>query len=452
MRILVADDDTALARTLDRCLRAWGYEPVIAADGHAAWCVLKREDTPRVVILDWDMPGLSGIDVCRLLRSTPHGAHVYVLMLTARSTKADIIDALESGADDFLAKPFNNRELQLRLAKGVREAARSAPSVRRDEGAAAGATLGGKFRLEKQIAKGGMGSIWLGVHLALGVSVAIKFMDPALAETAAYASFEREARAAAQLRNEHTVRIYDHGIDGQGLPYLVMEYLSGESLRETIDSKGPLAAELVASLIAEASHALTEAHRRGVIHRDIKPENIILVEEAERHGGVVLKLIDFGLAHAGTSVPEMPTGTIAGTPHYLSPEYLSGSAPADAFLDLWALAVTAFVAMTGRVPFEGDSVAEVYHRLTVDPLPVPSSVRAGLPPGFDAWFARACARDRSARFQSAAELASALTVACRGFPSVAKAKAKDDPVLRADLALTEPHLGFSVAERAGMSK
>ena len=447
MRILVADDDAALARTLERCLRAWGYEPIVATDGHAAWCVLKREDTPRVVILDWDMPGLAGIDVCRMLRSTPHGADIYVLMLTARSTKADIIDALESGADDFLAKPFNNRELQLRLAKGVREAARSAPSVRRDEGAAAaGTTLGGKFRLEKQIAKGGMGSIWLGVHLALGVSVAIKFMDPALAETAAYASFEREARAAAQLRNEHTVRIYDHGIDAQGLPYLVMEYLNGQSLGETIDSKGPLAPELVATLVEEASRALTEAHARGVIHRDIKPENIFLVDEPERPAGVTVKLVDFGLAHAGTSVPELPKGTIAGTPHYLSPEYLSGSAPADAFLDLWALAVTAFVAMTGRVPFEGDSVSEIYQRLTVDALPVPSSVRAGLPPAFDAWFERACARDRSVRFQTAAELACALTVACRGFSSPSVAKAKGSPALLADFASTEPHIGFAPAD------
>jgi serine/threonine protein kinase/ActR/RegA family two-component response regulator len=445
MRILVADDDAALARTLERCLRSWGYEPIIAVDGHAAWHLLKREDAPRVVVLDWDMPGLAGIDLCRMLRSTPHGADIYVLMLTARSTKADIIDALESGADDFLAKPFNIRELQLRLAKGVREAARTSPSVRRDDGATAGATLGGKFRLEKQIAKGGMGSIWLGVHLALGVSVAIKFMDPALAETAAYASFEREARAAAQLRSEHTVRIYDHGIDGQGLPYLVMEYLSGESLGETIESKGPLAPELVASLIEEASRALTEAHARGVIHRDIKPENMFLVEDSERPAGVFLKLIDFGLAHAGTSVPELPEGTIAGTPHYLSPEYMSGGTAADEFLDLWALAVTAFVAATGRVPFDGESVSEVYRHLTVDALPVPSSVREGLPPAFDAWFARACARDRSTRFQTAAELAAALTAACCGCPSVAKTKG--GPVLPSDCsAPTELQIGVSGAE------
>jgi len=444
MRILAADDDAALARTLERCLRSWGYDAVVVGDGHAAWQLLKREDSPRVVILDWDMPGIPGIDVCRMLRSTPHGADVYVLMLTARSAKSDIIDALESGADDFLAKPFNIRELQLRLAKGVREAARNAPSARRDDSASAGATLGGKFRLEKQIAKGGMGSIWLGVHLALGVSVAIKFMDPALAETAAYASFEREARAAAQLRNEHTVRVYDHGIDGEGLPYLVMEYLSGESLGEKIEAKGPLSPELVASLTEQASRALTEAHGLGIVHRDIKPENIFLVEEPERPHGVAVKLIDFGLANARGSAPTDPQGTIAGTPHYLSPEYLSGNAQPDAFLDMWALAATVFVAMTGRVPFEGDSVEVVYRHLTAEPLPVPSTVRPGLPPGFDAWFARACARDRTERFQSAAELASALTAVCRGFTGVAPS----GTLGLSDFSPTEPHIGFSIANSA----
>jgi serine/threonine-protein kinase len=445
MRILAADDDVVLARTLERCLRSWGYEAVLVGDGHAAWQLLKRSDAPRVVILDWDMPGIKGIDVCRMLRSTPHGADTYVLMLTARANKADLVDALESGADDFLNKPFDVRELQLRIAKGVREAARNTRAPQPREGyASAGATLGGKFRLEKQIAKGGMGSIWLGVHLALGVSVAVKFMDAALAETAAYASFDREARAAAQLRNEHTVRIYDHGIDHAGLPYLVMEYLSGRSLGDALDDKGPLSPELVAAVVEQASRALTEAHGRGIIHRDIKPENIFLAEELERPHGFVVKLVDFGLADPGGGVPAEPKGTLAGTPHYLSPEYLRAEVVPDRLLDLWALAVTAFVCMTGRVPFEGDSVAEVYRRLTAEPLPVPSSVRPGLPPAFDAWFARACAHDRSARFQTAAELSGALTAACAGFATVSPGAA----ATQTDFAATEPHVGAPVSDFA----
>ena len=302
MQLIAVDDDAALARVLERCLRLWGYDATVLQDARQAWQILKHEDSPRVVILDWDMPGLSGIDLCRMIRTTPHGGEVYVLMLTARQAKADLIEALECGADDS-AKPFDIRELQLRLAKGVREVSRhtTSDSAKRDHAVSAGSTLGGKFRLEKQIASGGMGSIWRGVHLALGVNVAIKFMAPELAETAAYASFEREARAAAQLRSEHTVRVYDHGIAHGGRPYLVMEYLGGESLAEHIDAQGALAPAAVAELVAQAARALTEAHARGIVHRDIKPENIFLVDDAERAHGHAVKLIDFGVANLAES-------------------------------------------------------------------------------------------------------------------------------------------------------
>ncbi|HEU4539477.1 MAG TPA: response regulator, partial [Polyangiaceae bacterium] len=124
MRILVADDEEGLLRSLVRWLQTWGYEVLVARDGVEAWSMLKRDDAPRVAILDWSMPGLSGPEVCRLLRATPHGGEVYVIVLTAKQQKDDVIEALESGADEFLSKPFHARELQLRLAKGVRDSAR----------------------------------------------------------------------------------------------------------------------------------------------------------------------------------------------------------------------------------------------------------------------------------------------------------------------------------------
>jgi serine/threonine protein kinase/CheY-like chemotaxis protein len=410
MRIVAADDDEQMGRVLERCLRTWGYEAVLAKNGHEAWQILKREDAPRIAILDWDMPGLSGVDVCRLLRSTPHGADVYVLMLTGRQEKADIVQALEWGADDFLAKPFHTRELQLRLAKGVRDSARASGQRESSSAPPSGTTLDRKYRLERPIAKGGMGSVWLGVHLALGVNVAIKFMDPALAETADFASFDREARAAAQLRNEHIVRIYDHGLDRQGLPYLVMEYLGGESLAARVERRGPLSPDDLASLGEQTTRALTAAHARGIIHRDIKPDNILLEEDPDRTCGFCVKVIDFGLAEPTGPQPS-PGGLIAGTPIYLSPEYLSGRASPDAMLDLWGLAVTLFHAATGENAFDGDTV-EVYRRLTEEPYPVPSAINPALSPAFDAWFARACSRDRTERFQTAAELSAALTSAC----------------------------------------
>src|SRR5438045_4160634 len=102
MRVLAADDEPGIVRALERCLGSWGYEATTVTSGMDAWRILKREDAPAIVILDWDMPGLSGLEVCRLLRSTPHGRDAYVLMLTARQQKTDLIEALEAGADDFL--------------------------------------------------------------------------------------------------------------------------------------------------------------------------------------------------------------------------------------------------------------------------------------------------------------------------------------------------------------
>jgi serine/threonine protein kinase len=469
MRVLAADDDEAMARVLDRHLRGWGYEATIARSGIEAWRILKREDSPRVVILDVDMPGLSGLEVCRLLRSTAHGASAYVLMLTGRAEKEDLIQALESGADDFLSKPFHVRELQLRLAKGIRDSARES-SVRdrpsRDV-PTSGSTLAGKYRLERKIGDGGMGSVWLGVHLSLGINVAIKFMAPDLADTAHYASFEREARAAAQLRNQHIVRVYDHGIAGGGLPYLVMEYLAGESLADWVERRGALSSCALASLVAQTSDALTEAHDRGVVHRDVKADNILMVENADDPVGFVVKLIDFGLAkpyggrvaEEGVEVASLEAGAptssanagplVAGTPDYMSPECLTAAAPPSPLLDLWGLAVTAFFATTGGVlPFEGKSLSELHQRVCLDPLPRASEVASGVPEGFDAWFARACAREPDARFQSAAELSAALSAVCNAAPELTRKSAPGLVKGLRVLAPTEPELAAIVANES----
>jgi serine/threonine-protein kinase len=477
VRVLAADDDDALARVLGRHLERWGYEATIAQSGMEAWRILKREDAPRIVILDWDMPGLSGLEVCRLFRSTPHGADAYVLMLTGRAEKEDLVQALEAGADDFLSKPFHPRELQLRLAKGIRDSARasSVPGRLERDPPPSGSTLGGKYRLEKKIGEGGMGSVWLGVHLSLGINVAIKFMAPDLAETPDYSSFEREARAAAQLRNEHTVRVYDHGIALDGLPYLVMEYLAGESLTAWVDRQSPLSPVALGSLVEQTASALAEAHDRGLVHGDVKPDNILMVEDADQPHGFTVKLIDFGLARPCRVRVHLPaesasiihgpavTGSeearsvVAGTPLYMSPECLTSGAAPGPLLDLWGLAVTAFFAITGgTLPFEGETLSELYRRICVEPLPKASEVCPGVPPGFDAWFARACARDPEARFKSAGELAAALSAAChdaQGAPSgispvairvTLRAEPPDAPRPRG-LAPTEPELDLPLA-------
>ena len=446
MRVLAADDDQGIRNVLERCLKSWGYDVTTAVDGASAWKILKHAGSPRVVIIDWDMPGLKGLEVVRLLRSAEHGEEVYVLMLTGRLEKDDLVEALEAGADDFLTKPFNSRELQLRLAKAVafHKAMTAKKGIKRNSLAHAppsASILGGKYRMEKKIAEGGMASIWLGSHLSLGINVAIKFMKPGLEEEPDYASFEREARAAAQLRNEHIVHIYDHGVTAEGVPYLVMEYLAGESLGDRIDRVGPLPPLEVAEYIDQTARALTEAHGRLIIHRDVKPENIILMEakvgDNERPYGLA-KLVDFGLAKPKTT-ETTEGGLISGTPSYMSPEHLRAQAPPNPALDMWALAATAFTALTGTLPFDGDSLSEIMKAICSLPLPVPSVRNAALTPAIDAWFARACAKDPTKRYASPNELAMAFKLACADVPAIS---IRGEPMTKSPrlrgLAPTEP--------------
>jgi serine/threonine-protein kinase len=270
-----------------------------------------------------------------------------------------------------------------------------------------------------------MGTVWEGVHEKLGHKVAIKFIKAAYASHPdARKRFEIEARAAAKLRTKHAVQVYDFGVTEEGLPYIVMEYLEGRSLSELLMAQGPLPGRDVGLIIAQAARALTKAHAAGIVHRDLKPDNIFLATNVEDLGelGFSVKLVDFGIAKivqdpVGSAVASSmggPTqdGAVVGTPNFMSPEQLTvGGAPGP-LTDLWSLGACAFTAMTARIPFEGDVLGEIVLKVCVSPFPVASQYNPRTPPGFDAWFARACSRDPTRRFQSASELSEALEVVC----------------------------------------
>jgi serine/threonine-protein kinase len=274
-----------------------------------------------------------------------------------------------------------------------------------------------------------MGTVWEGVHITLGTRVAIKFIKPQLAEQPeARARFEIEARAAARLDTTHAVRVFDYGVSPDGLPYIVMEFLEGESLSDAVIARGPLPPAEVARIIGQAARALAKAHAAGIVHRDLKPDNILLARSDEPLDGLpyVVKLVDFGIAKildlaqkdpASDSTPTPlggPTreGTVIGTPNFMAPEQLTvGGAPGP-LTDLWSLGACTFAALTGRLAFEGDVIGEIVLRVCASPMPVPSKVNPDLPVGFDAWFARACSRDPKRRFQTADELAQALAGVC----------------------------------------
>ena len=278
-----------------------------------------------------------------------------------------------------------------------------------------GITIAGRYLVERLIGQGGMGSVWAGRHITLDQLVAIKFVHPKLAGSAeALRRFDTEAKAAARIKSRHAVAVYDHGVTEAGQPYIVMEYLEGESLEQMISRRGKLPLSEVAEIVQQAARALNTAHQAGIIHRDLKPDNIFLAKDTEAlKRAYSVKLVDFGIAkmvhdQAAIGASATQAGMVLGTPHYMSPEALTSSAPVSAASDIWSLGACAFSAVCGRVPFDGDAIGDVVLKVCASPLPVPSQIQPSLPKSFDAWFERACARDPKRRFASVAELADAL--------------------------------------------
>jgi serine/threonine protein kinase len=278
------------------------------------------------------------------------------------------------------------------------------------------ALVAGKYRLTELLGRGGMGSVWAGVHTTLGTRVAVKFIDAEHVDSyEARQRFENEARAAAALRSKHVVEVYDHGVMEDGRPFIVMEFLDGEPLDRRLDRLGRLPAKDTARIIGMVCKALAKAHAVGIVHRDLKPENVFLVWDDE-DGADVAKVVDFGIAKftdsASVSSSATRTGSVLGTPYYMSPEQARGLRSVDFRSDLWSVGVIAFRCMTGRLPFEGEAVGDVLVKLCTAPIPMPSSYVPDLPPGFDSWLVRALGREPEARFQSANELGRSLGVVC----------------------------------------
>jgi eukaryotic-like serine/threonine-protein kinase len=276
-----------------------------------------------------------------------------------------------------------------------------------------GTVLAGRYRLVSMLGQGGMGSVWRAEHLALGSPLAIKLIDPSIAQSAeALSRFKREAQAAADLRSPHVVQIIDYGVDAD-IPFIAMELLEGESLGTRLERVGRLAPIQVASILSQAARALTRAHQAGIVHRDLKPDNIFLIREADDD---VVKVLDFGIAKklgalSTTSGIKTGTGAMLGTPYYMSPEQVLGQTSIDHRTDIWALGIIAYECLTGVRPFEKDTLGALLMCICNEPLPVASTI-ANVPNGFDSWFSRACARSVNQRFASATEATADLRKVC----------------------------------------
>ncbi len=277
-----------------------------------------------------------------------------------------------------------------------------------------GDVLGGKYRLERLLGEGGMGIVFVGLHVALDERVAIKVLHPKRAsDPQILTRFLREAKTGFKLRSEHVVRTLDvdvHSTPGGDLPYIVMELLDGQELGRRIDTSGAVPQAEAIDLVLQACEALASAHALGVVHRDLKPSNLFLVDGPD--GKPFLKVLDFGISkvngvadaeHATTT-----TGAVLGSPGYMPPEQLRASRDVDARSDIWSLAMVLWEMLVGSPMFAMDTFPEICAKVLHGNLPTLREAGATIPEGLEAVIARALAAEPAIRHPTVLAFAEAL--------------------------------------------
>ena len=303
-----------------------------------------------------------------------------------------------------------------------------------------GMVIGGKFALLRRLGEGGVGVVFEAEDTWIGRRVALKLLHSHLVQHAdILARFKREARAAAMTNHPNIVAVLEVGMWRDGSPYIVQELLDGETLRERLDQARRLMPDEVIEILVPIMGALTAAHRAGIVHRDIKPENILLTRTPE--GAAFPKLIDFGVAKIASSDRTTLTGSLIGTPAYMSPEQASGASPADLRTDVWAMGAVMYELLSGAPPYEGPSGAAVLGKILTQPV-APLTKRApDVPSKLAEVIHTALERDPGKRFDSmAAMLDAVLAYAREPDPTVTKRHARSLPPPPPDdeMSTTEP--------------
>ncbi len=294
-----------------------------------------------------------------------------------------------------------------------------------------GEIIAERYRLERELGRGSMGTVWSAVHVTLGQRVAIKLIAAEHVESPeARLRFSNEAKAAARLKSRHVVQVYDDGQTDEGMPYIVMEYLDGETLEEKIDRTGDLPLAEAVRITSHVGRALARAHAQGIIHRDLKPANIFLSKSEDDELGWIAKVLDFGVAKltGQGDASQTKTGTLVGTPLFMSPEQIRGASHVDQRADLYSLGMVFYNMVSGKFAFDAPSYSDVLIHICMSPLPDLKEVAPWIPDAVRSWYVKACARDAGERFQSADEMVEALHHAAGRASRPERASAPDEVI------------------------
>ena len=271
-----------------------------------------------------------------------------------------------------------------------------------------GDVIDGKYVLERLLGRGGMGAVYAARHRKLGHAVAIKVMLADAANHEAASRFVNEGRAAANIQSEHVVKVSD--VDEEnGYAYMVLELLEGEDLAQVLERERRLPAGIAVSYAIQALAGVRQAHAQGIVHRDLKPSNLFLAKRND--GSRVIKVLDFGISKANSSNPLgaapgalTSTKAMLGSPLYMSPEQLRSSKSVDARADIWAMGVIIYELCTGKLPFMGDNLGELFAQILEVEAPPLRMFAPDAPPHLEAIVAKCLQRRPEHRFQTAMEL------------------------------------------------
>jgi serine/threonine-protein kinase len=281
----------------------------------------------------------------------------------------------------------------------------SSPSI------AVGQTIG-NYTITAKLGEGGMGVVYLAEHPVIGRKVAMKAIHPELSRNPEVVSrFVTEAKAVNQIGNEHIVDIHDFGTTAEGDFYFIMEFLQGEALADRLRRESVIDPARVLAIASQVADALAASHTHGIIHRDLKPENIFLIQKGASKDFV--KVLDFGLAKLTLGDDKVShktrTGSVMGTPYYMSPEQCEGKPNIDHRADIYSLGIIMFEMMTGKVPFGGEGYGEIIVKHITQPVPSPRAINPRLSAAHEAILLRALAKNREERFRSMEEFSAALS-------------------------------------------
>jgi eukaryotic-like serine/threonine-protein kinase len=326
------------------------------------------------------------------------------------SPLSSLIHTAELGARGLLGATRGMVRSAARVSSVSRETTLVVPR-RRVPGV--GDLVDGKYRIQRRIGKGAMGTVVAARHELLQRDVALKFVSAASVTPDVLARFRNEARMIAAIQSEHIARVLDAGHLADGTPFFALELLEGDDLEQVLRKEAPLPMDEVIDWILQALEGLAEAHALGIVHRDLKPANLFLARR--RDGTRIVKLLDFGVSKQDRrdsllgSVPTLTvTSSILGSPVYMAPEQLRDAKRVDPRADIWAIGVVLYELLVGRVPFAGENMPQLLLAVLESDPASPRTVRAEVPPALDAAVMRCLSRDTEARFQNVADLADAL--------------------------------------------